>query len=262
MALLGDEASFLTAPFSAAVVDAVAHPIFVKDRDFKFVVLNQALCAMVGYARDAMLGRTDYDFFPRPEADHFRSMDERVFATGETVVSEETITDASGQRHVLATTKVALRAPGGEVTHLVGIIDDITRRKDAEEALRLVNEDLERRVRERTAALEEIQGELVRRERLAVLGQLAGGLAHQYPEPARVDHQRRLRDSARAGAAAERGRVATARDHLRGGVAGEPHHHRPHRLRPRACARVAERRPRRARRSGARGVRDARVDPR
>ena len=45
-------------------------------------------------------------------------------------------------------------SPSGEVTHLIGIIHDITRLKAAEEALRQANDDLERRVRERTAALE------------------------------------------------------------------------------------------------------------
>ena len=183
-----DEASSwsaaLTREFLTAVIDRVAGPIFVKDRESRFVVLNQALCDMTGYPRTEMLGRTDHDFFPKSEADYFRRKDLEVLDTGaQVVIEQEPITDASGQRHVLATTKVPLFDGTGDVTHVVGIIHDITRIKAAEDALRQANEQLEQRVRERTAALEAAQHELVRKERLAVLGQLAGGLAHQIRNP-------------------------------------------------------------------------------
>ena len=87
------------------------------------------------------------------------------------------LTDSSGERHILATTKVPYRDETGRVTHLFGIISDITKIKLAEETLRDANEELERRVLERTAALADAQEELIRKERLAVLGQLAPGLS-------------------------------------------------------------------------------------
>jgi signal transduction histidine kinase len=65
----------------------------------------------------------------------------------------------------------------------VGIIHDITALKAAEEALKASNEALEQRVAERTHALAAAQQELLRKERLAVLGQLTGGLAHQIRNP-------------------------------------------------------------------------------
>jgi PAS domain S-box-containing protein len=170
--------------FLAEIIERVAHPIFVKDRDFRWVLLNQAFSEMVGYPSASMLGKTDYDFFPPAEADFFRSKDVEMFSTGAQVtIAEEPITDADGRRHTLATTKVPLRATTGEVTHLIGIIHDLTRLKGAEEELLRVNEDLERRVRERTSELIAAQEELVRKERLAALGQLAGGLAHQIRNP-------------------------------------------------------------------------------
>lgn len=52
-----------------------------------------------------------------------------------------------------------------------------------EEALRLSTEELERRVVDRTRALAVAQEDLVRKERLAVLGRLAGGVAHQVRNP-------------------------------------------------------------------------------
>jgi len=174
----------LPAEFLASIIDNVAHPIFVKDREFRFVLLNSALADLVGHSREEMLGKTDFDFFPEQEAGFFRQKDMEAFATGEQVViDEEPITDASGVQHILATTKVPLRDASGEVTHLVGIIHDISRLKRAEDLLRLANEELEARVKQRTQELVEAQARLLRNERLAVLGQLSGGLAHQIRSP-------------------------------------------------------------------------------
>jgi len=172
------------AQFLAAILDHVAHPVFVKDREYRFVLLNQAFESMLGRPRATMLGKTDYDFFPTAEADYFRARDQEVFARGESVrIEEEVLTDSGGTRHVLATTKVPLRAADGTVSHLVGIIHDITALKRAEDALREANETLEARVRERTAALESAQHDLMRHERLATVGQLAGAIAHQVRNP-------------------------------------------------------------------------------
>lgn len=170
--------------FLEEVVRHVADPIFVKDSTFRFTWVNDALCDLVGVAREELLGKTDHDFFPTSQADFFRLKDQEVMETGQTVtIEEEPITDARAQQHVLATTKVPLRAPDGAITHIVGIIHDITRLKVVEEELRLSNDDLERRVEERTRALRDAQNALLRKERLAVLGQLSGGLAHQIRTP-------------------------------------------------------------------------------
>jgi PAS domain S-box-containing protein len=172
------------ADFLAQVIESVAHPIFVKDSDLRFVLLNSAFEQMVARTRSEMFGRTDHDFFPKQEADFFRKIDAQVFEQGRTVVIDaEQITDGSGNRHILATTKVPLVDASGRVTHLIGIISDITQVKAAQAVLQQANEDLERRVEERTRALEQAQEDLVRKERLAVLGRLAGGVAHQIRNP-------------------------------------------------------------------------------
>ncbi|MGI5860908.1 MAG: two-component system sensor histidine kinase NtrB [Myxococcales bacterium] len=174
----------ISTQFLAGIIDETAHPIFVKDRQYRFVVINQAFCDLMCAPRDEILGKTDYDFFPREEADWFRKKDADMFATGESqVIDGESFTDQEGKHHVLATTKAPLRNAAGEIEYLVGIIKDISQIKAAEDELRRTNEELERRVRERTAALRDAQHELMRKERLAVLGQLAGGIAHQIRNP-------------------------------------------------------------------------------
>ncbi len=170
--------------FYTTVMEQVDQPIFVKNKDFRFVLINEAFCQLTGLTKKQILDKTDYDIFSVQEADWFRKKEREVFASvSPTKADGETITLASGTRRFLTTTRIPLQTRDGEVTHLVGIIHDITRLKAAEDALRQANEQLERRVHERTAALEAAQEELVRKERLAMLGQLAGGVAHQIRNP-------------------------------------------------------------------------------
>ncbi len=174
----------LDAPALMEILDHLAHAVFVKDRALRFVFLNRAAEHLLGFARGDMLGKSDHDFFPKAQADFFREKDLEMFRTGVAVeIASEPLTDAAGVVHHLSTTKTPLRNARGEVTHLVGIIHDITRLVEAEEALRGVNEELERRVRARTAELEAAQRELARKERMSVLGKLAGGVAHQIRNP-------------------------------------------------------------------------------
>jgi hypothetical protein len=170
--------------FLEEVVRHVAHPVFVKDREHRWVWVNDAFCDLVGHPREALLGRTDHDFFPQDQADFFHLKDREAFERGGRVtIEEEPMMDAHQRSHVLATTKVPLRAASGQITHLVGIIHDITQLKLVEEKLRLSNEDLEHRVEDRTRALRDAQHAILRKERLVVLGQLSGGLAHQIRTP-------------------------------------------------------------------------------
>ncbi len=169
--------------FLSQIIEQIAHPIFVKDRRHRWVVVNSAFCRLIDVPPERCVGKSDHDFFSKEQADFFHMRDREVFETGMPSTSEEPLTIADGKSHTLLTTKAALKDDDGNVCYLVGIIHDITPLKRAEESLRAANDELEKRVAERTRALEEAHASLLRQERLAVLGQLTGGLAHQIRNP-------------------------------------------------------------------------------
>ncbi len=109
-------------------IDAVADPIFVKDEQHRWILLNNAFCKLIGKQREELLGHSDYDFFPKQEADFFWQTDQQVLRTGKENETEEIFTDASGGKHILSTKKTVFENTDGSKI-IVGIIRDITRER-------------------------------------------------------------------------------------------------------------------------------------
>lgn len=101
---------------------------------------------------------------------------------GKAVLLETPFTSIYGKKSFLRAIGSPIREEG-EFVGSVLFVEDITERKRAEEALKRYSEQLEEMVEERTRALEEAQEQLIRREKLAVLGQLAGGVGHELRNP-------------------------------------------------------------------------------
>jgi len=160
--------------FLDSILEALPNPVFVKDEDHRWVLLNDSYCRLMGYDRSQLLGRSDHDFFPKGEADVFWAKDDAVFETGQLNENEETFTDSTGRSHVILTRKSLHVDPKGR-RYLVGTITDITERKSMEDELRRSRDELDRRVVERTAELRRLNEQLQDEDRrktefLAVLG--------------------------------------------------------------------------------------------
>ncbi|MFU8788605.1 MAG: PAS domain S-box protein [Methylobacter sp.] len=120
--------------FLKQVIDTIPYPVFVKDREHHWILLNQAFCDFIGHPMESLLGQSDYDFFPAQEADVFWAQDELVFNSGKEAVNEEEFTDRQGMTHNTLTKKICYADDRGR-QYLVGIILDITERKRMEAEL-------------------------------------------------------------------------------------------------------------------------------
>ncbi len=117
------------------VINTVADPLFIKDRRYHYVTLNDSFCQLAGHTREELQGKSDYDFFSRKEeADFIRKTDEEIFLTLQGNENEEKFTDPSGSIHTVSTKKTLYINSAGE-EFIVGIIRDITERKKTEQAL-------------------------------------------------------------------------------------------------------------------------------
>jgi diguanylate cyclase (GGDEF)-like protein/PAS domain S-box-containing protein len=127
--------------FLQKVINTIADPIFVKDREHHWIILNRAYCKFIGYAYAELIDKSDYDVFPKHEADVFRQQNELVFRSGEEQENEEEFTDAWGNTHVIATKRSLHKDSAGNL-FLVGVIRDMTERKRMEEDLKRTAEEL------------------------------------------------------------------------------------------------------------------------
>lgn len=134
------------------ILENIPNMIFVKEAtDLRFIKFNKAGEELLGYSRDDLIGKNDFDFFPGPEAEFFTSKDRLVLEQGKLLdIPEETIQTAKGQR-ILHTKKIPIYDSEGNPQYLLGISEDITERKEAEEnRLKMYEEQVARKEAEKS----------------------------------------------------------------------------------------------------------------
>jgi PAS domain S-box-containing protein len=123
--------------FLEASMESAPDFVYIKNKDFKYVFVNESFCKFHGKSKDQILGGTIYDVYPKEQADFFTQQDREVFETGSINHSPDlSITDVNGSTHRVYVIKAPIKDAKGNVTYLVGVTRDITELKRAEETLR------------------------------------------------------------------------------------------------------------------------------
>ena len=143
--------------FHNLVIENIPAMVFVKDaKDHRFIFVNRAGENMMGINRSELLGKNDYDFFPKEQADFFIARDNEVLASGTLqVTAEEPITTQHNGIRLLQTMKIPVSDENGKNQYLVALSEDITERKSVEKQLRQA-------------------------QKMEAIGNLTGGMAHDF----------------------------------------------------------------------------------
>jgi two-component system cell cycle sensor histidine kinase/response regulator CckA len=137
------------------LIDNLPDGIYAKDTEGRKVLANPANYKRLGRKSEAeVLGKTDFDLFPKEIADTFFADDQSVLKNGQAVINrEEKLLLPNGETHWQLTSKIPWHDAYGKIIGLVGIGRDITDRKNLEE-------------------------QMVSARRMESLGRLATGVAH------------------------------------------------------------------------------------
>src|SRR5512133_61328 len=145
------------------LIHTIPDLVWLKDPEGVYLACNPAFERFFGAREAEILGKTDYDFVPKDQADFFREKDREAMAAAEPRVNEEWITLANGGvRILLETLKTPMVDQSGALVGVLGIGRDITQQDSHS--------------RERA----KLQAQLYEAQKLESIGRFAGGVAHDY----------------------------------------------------------------------------------
>ncbi len=167
---------------SRLLVETMNEGFMELDENGVFKFVNEALCVMLAYSRSEIIGQPITKFFDAAnqeilkkhislkEKDRFESYEVAWTRMDQdkvhTIISPRPLFDIKGQ-----------------YKGSFSVITNVTRLKKVSQTLQEYSEKLEKKVNQRTKELEKAQEELVRTEKLAMVGRLAGGVAHELRNP-------------------------------------------------------------------------------
>jgi two-component system, cell cycle sensor histidine kinase and response regulator CckA len=136
------------------IINSIGDPIIVRDRNHRFVHVNDAFCAFTGKDRDQIFGVTGFEYLPEAQAKKIMDEEENVFSTGKECVSEEEVNDSYGRLHIIASRKALLTDKDGH-KQIVCLLRDISEQK-------------------------RLQAQFMQAQKMEAVGVLAGGVAHDF----------------------------------------------------------------------------------
>ncbi|MBF2084313.1 PAS domain S-box protein [Thermoleptolyngbya sp. C42_A2020_037] len=129
--------------FFQNLINKIPDGVLVKDEEFRYVLVNDALCKQVGMSQEELLNKTDYDILSAEQADHIRRTDEQVLATGIPSIVELQATLPTGEIRDYQDHKTRFQDASGR-SYIVLVARDITEQKYASASIKSSQQFLNR----------------------------------------------------------------------------------------------------------------------
>ncbi|MDO9209176.1 MAG: PAS domain S-box protein [Deltaproteobacteria bacterium] len=138
------------------LAENIPQKLFIKDKNSVYVSCNQNYAQDLKIEADQIVGKTDYDFFPRELAEKYIADDKRIMEKGKPEDIECRYIQ-NGQERIVHMVKTPVRDEKGNISGVLGIFWDITEQKQKEEELRKDRAHLAEQISEYKAELQRIQ---------------------------------------------------------------------------------------------------------
>ncbi|MFA7043533.1 MAG: PAS domain S-box protein [Bacteroidales bacterium] len=169
------------------ILDEMPLNIYFKDLESRFMILSKCNIDFLGCKSiDEVKGKTDFDFFQEEHARQSYEDEQYIIRTGKNIVKEEKEVRKNNKITYALTNKAALKDQDGNIIGTYGISKDITAIKLAEEKTKQINKELalkNAKLQETIEELSRTQNKLIFAEKMAALGSLIGGIAHEINTP-------------------------------------------------------------------------------
>ena len=151
--------------FTQEIINAIPTPVFYKDRVGHYIGCNRAFELFFGVTQHELITRSLRGINPMQPAELHDKVDRECLVTNQSYRYEGHLVNVEGQQVDVIITKAPYLSDKGKSGGIVGTFTDITERKQSE------------------IMLQQMQGQIIQQEKMASIGQLAAGVAHEINNP-------------------------------------------------------------------------------
>jgi PAS domain S-box-containing protein len=166
-----------------ALLDSIDDLAWIKDTESRFILVNRKFGEVFGVAPSALIGKTDFDLSAPEVAAVYREDDIKVMQSKEPSRQEEQIARSLTEVGWSETIKVPVFDVAGRVIGTAGVARDVTEMRRARDLLEIRVEERTQELSDTVHRLKSAQTELITKEKMAALGAMVAGIAHELNTP-------------------------------------------------------------------------------